>query len=115
MQPNLKTTHKIALPVGDGMQFMEPDEIIRCESDSNYTHIFLLNGKKITIAKTLKDVEENIEGNPFYRIHQSHLINMNHVSKYIKGDGAYVVMKDGTQIGISRNKKEAFLETFRRL
>ena len=115
IQPQQKLTNKIALPIGDAMQLTEPDEIIRCESDSNYTHIFLANGKKITLAKTLKEVEENISGNPFYRIHQSHLINMNHVSKYIKGDGAYVVMKDGTQIAISRNKKEAFMETFRKV
>lgn len=114
LQPQ-KLTHKIALPVGDAMQFMEPDDIIRCESDSNYTHIFLANGKKITMAKTLKEVEENINGSPFFRIHQSHLVNMNHISKYIKGDNAYVVMKDGSQIGISRNKKEAFLETFRKV
>jgi two-component system LytT family response regulator len=110
-----KLTAKIALPVGDSIQLIEPDEIIRCESDSNYTHIFLGNGKKITVAKTLKEVEENIAGSPFFRIHQSHLININHVAKFIKGDGAYVVMKDGTSITISRNKKEAFMETFRKI
>jgi two-component system, LytTR family, response regulator len=115
LQPAARLTNKIALPVSGGMEFMDPDDIIRCESDSNYTHIFLANGKKITLAKTLKEVEENIEGSPFYRIHQSHLINMNHICKYIKGDGAYVVMKDGTQIGISRNKKEPFMETFRKI
>jgi two-component system LytT family response regulator len=110
-----KLTDKIALPVGDSMQFMQPDEIIRCESDSNYTHIFLANGKKLTLAKTLKEVEENINGSPFFRIHQSHLVNINHISKYMKGENAYVVMKDGSQIGISRNKKEAFLESFRKV
>lgn len=115
LQPQQKLTDKIALPVGDAMQFMMPDEIIRCESDSNYTHIFLANGKKITMAKTLKEVEENINGSPFFRIHQSHLINMNHIGKYMKGDNAYVIMKDGTQISVSRNKKEAFLETFRKV
>jgi two-component system, LytTR family, response regulator len=116
LQPqNEKLTNKIAIPMADGMELLEPNEIIRCESDSNYTHIFLVSGKKITLAKTLKDVEENIEGSPFYRIHQSHLINMNHVAKFIKGDGAYVIMKDGTQIAISRNKKEAFMETFRKI
>jgi two-component system LytT family response regulator len=108
-------TNKIALPVNDGMQFFEPDEIVRCESDSNYTHIYLTSGKKITVAKTLKEVEENITGTPFYRIHQSHLINMNHVVKLIKGEGAYVIMKDGNNITISRNKKEAFMETFRKI
>ncbi len=115
LQPQQRLTDKIALPVGDAMQLMLPDEIIRCESDSNYTHVFLANGKKITMAKTLKEVEENINGSPFFRVHQSHLVNMNHISKYIKGDNAYVIMNDGTQISISRNKKEAFLETFRRV
>jgi two-component system, LytTR family, response regulator len=115
LQPQQRLTDKIALPVGDAMHLMLPDEIIRCESESNYTHIFLANGKKITMAKTLKEVEENINGSPFFRIHQSHLVNMNHISKYIKGDNAYVIMKDGTQISISRNKKDAFLEGFRRV
>lgn len=110
-----KHTHRIALPVGDAMQFMEPDEIIRCESDSNYTHIFLAGGRKITLAKTLKEVEDNIGGTPFFRIHQSYLVNMNHILKFIKGDNAYVVMKDGTKLGVSRNRKEAFLETFRKV
>ncbi|MBP6590242.1 MAG: response regulator transcription factor [Chitinophagaceae bacterium] len=106
---------RIALPVGDGMQFFHTDEILRCESDSNYTHISLTNGKKITIAKTLKEVEESLRGVDFYRIHQSHLVNMNHISKVVKGEGGYVVMKDGTTITISRNKKEAFLESFRKI
>jgi two-component system, LytTR family, response regulator len=114
LQPQ-KLTDKIALPVGDAMQFIQPDEIIRCESESNYTHIFLSNGKKITMAKTLKEVEENISGSPFFRVHQSHLVNMNHISRYMKGDNAYIIMKDGTQIGVSRNKKEAFLESFRKV
>ena len=106
---------RIALPVADGMQFFHTDEILRCESDSNYTHISLTNGKKITIAKTLKEVEESLRGVDFYRIHQSHLVNMNHISKVVKGEGGYVVMKDGTTITISRNKKEAFLESFRKI
>jgi two-component system LytT family response regulator len=114
LQPQ-KLTDKIALPVGDAMQFIQPDEIIRCESESNYTYIFLSNGKKITMAKTLKEVEENISGSPFFRVHQSHLVNMNHISRYMKGDNAYIIMKDGTQIGVSRNKKEAFLESFRKV
>jgi two-component system, LytTR family, response regulator len=114
IQPQ-KLTNKIALPIGEAFQFVEPNEIIRCESESNYTHIFLTNGKKITLAKTLKEVEENIQGSPFYRIHQSHLINMNHIVKFTKGDGAYVVMNDGTLVTVSRQKKEAFMETFKRL
>lgn len=109
------STSKIALPAGEAMYMVEPSEIIRCESDSNYTHIFLSNGKKITTAKTLKDVEENLKGLSFYRIHQSHLVNMHHISKVVKGDGGYVIMSDNSHITISRNKKEAFMESFRKL
>jgi two-component system, LytTR family, response regulator len=115
LQAPQKHTSKIALSVGDALQFMLPDEILRCESESNYTHIFLATGKKITVAKTLKEVEENFGGAPFFRVHQSHLININHVNKYMKGENAYVIMADGSSIAISRNKKEAFLETFRKV
>lgn len=110
-----KNRQKIALPVGNMLEFFDVDAIIRIESDSNYSHIFLSNQKKITLSKTLKDVEENIKGEPFFRVHQSHLINTNHVQKAVKGENAYVVMKDGTTITISRNRKEEFFELFRRI
>ncbi|MFZ1530487.1 MAG: LytTR family DNA-binding domain-containing protein [Ferruginibacter sp.] len=110
-----KSNNRIALPVGDGMQFFDMNEISRCESESNYTHIYLTNGKKHTIAKTLKDVEEALGGHDFFRVHQSHLVNMNHISKYVRGDSGYVVMNDGTNIALSRSRKEAFLETFKKL
>ena len=106
---------KVALPVGNMLEFFDVDEIIRVESDSNYSHIFLTNQKKITLSKTLKDVEENIKGAPFFRVHQSHLINTNLVDKAVKGENAYVVMKDGTTITISRNRKEEFFELFRKI
>jgi len=115
LQPAPASTSKIAVPAGEAMHMVEPSDIIRCESDSNYTHIFLSNGKKITTAKTLKDVEENLKGLSFYRIHQSHLVNMHHISKVVKGDGGYVIMSDNSHITISRNKKEAFMESFRKL
>ncbi|MFY8180195.1 MAG: LytR/AlgR family response regulator transcription factor [Flavobacterium sp.] len=110
-----KNRQKVALPVGNMLEFFDVDEIIRVESDSNYSHIFLANQKKITLSKTLKDVEENIKGEPFFRIHQSHLINTNHVEKAVKGENAYVMMRDGTTITVSRNRKEEFFELFRRI
>lgn len=110
-----KNRQKVALPVGNMLEFFDVNEIIRVESDSNYSHIFLANQKKITLSKTLKDVEENIKGEPFFRVHQSHLINTNHVEKAVKGENAYVVMKDGTTITVSRNRKEEFFELFRRI
>jgi two-component system, LytTR family, response regulator len=110
-----KNNKKIALPIGNMLEFFDVDEIIRVESDSNYSHIYLTNKKKITLSKTLKDVEENIKGEPFFRVHQSHLINTNHIDKAVKGENAYVVMKDGTTITVSRNRKEDFFELFRKI
>lgn len=110
-----KNKQKVALPIGNMLEFFDVDEIIRIESDSNYAHIFLANQKKITLSKTLKEVEENIKGEPFFRVHQSHLINTNQIVKAVKGENAYVVMKDGTTISISRNRKDDFFELFRRI
>jgi two-component system, LytTR family, response regulator len=112
-QPQL--SQRIALPVGDAMQLFAPDDIIRCESDSNYTYIFLAAGKKVLLAKTLKEIEETLRGLSFFRVHQSHLVNMNHISKVVKGEGSYLTMTDGASIPVSRNKKEAFMELLRRV
>jgi len=113
-QPGIQQ-QRIALQAGDALQLFETDDILHCESESNYTHIHLATGKKITLAKTLKEVEENLGGAPFYRIHQSHLININHISKVIKGEGAYVIMKNGSNIAISRTRKDNFLEMLRKI
>lgn len=112
LQPSAQ---RIALPADNGMQLVNPTDIVRCESDSNYTTIFLLSGKKIVTAKTLKDVEESLAGFSFFRIHQSHLINTAHVVQIIKGEGGSVIMQDGASLPLSRTKKEAFLEIFRKL
>lgn len=105
----------IALPVGDNMQFFKATDIIRCESDSNYTYIFIAGGKKVLLAKTLKEVEESLSGLGFFRIHQSHLVNMSHIAKFSKSEGSYVVMSDGSTLNVSRNRKEFFMEQFRKL
>lgn len=113
--PQATLPQRIALPIGDAMQLFAPDDIVRCESDSNYTYIFLAVGKKILLAKTLKEIEETLRGLSFFRVHQSHLVNINHVNKVVKGEGSYLTTSDGATIPISRNKKDAFLESLRRL
>lgn len=106
---------RIALPVENGIELVLPSEIVRCESDSNYTALYLRNGKKIVTAKTLKDVEENLTGFSFFRIHQSHLINTEHIIKVVKGEGGYVVMSDNTNLPVSKAKRESFMEIFRKI
>ena len=103
---------KIAVPTMEGLEFIETDNIIHCKSESNYTNIFLLSGKSILISKTLKEVEEMLSGSNFYRIHHSHIINLNHIKKYVRGDGGYVVLINDEVINVSRSRKEGLLKLF---
>ena len=96
---------KIALPTTQGLEYVDISEIIRCESDSNYTRIFKDGENATLICRTLKEVEEILEGANFARVHHSHLINLDHLKKHVRSDGGYVVMSDGSEIGISRSRK----------
>jgi two-component system, LytTR family, response regulator len=99
---------RIALPSGRGMDFVDANEIMYCNAESNYTHIMLTNNRKYTIAKTLKDVELMLEALNFFRVHQSYLINFGYLQRYLRDDGGYVVMSDGKQIPIAKRRKEEF-------
>ncbi|HBK71504.1 MAG TPA: DNA-binding response regulator [Flavobacteriaceae bacterium] len=107
-----KTEHskKIAIPTVDGLTFVKVVDIIRCQSDINYTHLFLVGNKKITVAKTLKHFDSLLEQYNFFRTHNSHLINLAFVEKYIKGKGGYILLSDGTHIEVAVRRKEAFLK-----
>jgi two-component system LytT family response regulator len=108
-----KAKSKLVLPSGEGYELVPYTDIIRCESDSNYTMVFLTNGKKIVLSKTLKEVEDTIQSEAFFRIHHSHYINTDHISKIYKTDGGYIVMTDGSKLNISRAKKEEFFNFFK--
>jgi len=105
---------KIALPTSEGLRFVKVEDIIRCESDNNYTNFFLKTREKILVTKTLKDYEETLSDSNFIRIHQSHLINLAYVERYIKGEGGSVVMSDGSEVEVSRRRKEIFLDKMAR-
>ncbi len=109
---NSREKLKVALPTRDGLQFVPVGDICRCEADSNYSEVFLINGKSILLAKTLKDLESLLEYAGFFRCHQSHIIRLEYVDKYIKKDGGYLVLEDGKTIPVSKRKKE---ECLRRL
>jgi len=101
---------KVGIPDGDGLVFINLAEIIRCDSDGNYTYFLLTNGKKIVASRTLGEYEQMFNDDNFFRVHRSHLINLEHVKKYIKGEGGYVVMTDNSQVEVSRRNKNDFLE-----
>lgn len=114
-KPEKPKTRRIALTASDHLIFVDTNDIIYCESDSNYTTFFLAKGDKVIVSKTLKDVEEILEGADFFRIHASFLINLKHVSKFTRGDGGYVVMTNNQHITVSRKKKDEFFEMFSKL
>ncbi|MCE7054952.1 LytTR family DNA-binding domain-containing protein [Algoriphagus sp. AGSA1] len=104
-----KEKAKIALPTLHGYLFVEIKEVIRCESDNTYTTFFLRDKRKILVSKTLKDVETMLEHHGFCRVHNSHLINLDYVTEYLKGEGGQVKLSDGSVVDVSRRRKEEFL------
>ncbi len=101
---------KIAIPTMEGFQLLTAESIISCQSEGNYTHLFLKDKRKITASRNLKEVEELLEDYAFIRIHHSHIVNINEVEKYIKGEGGYLMMSDGSTINVSKSRKELLLK-----
>lgn len=101
---------RIALPTIDGHELVNTSEICRCESVSNYTRLYFTKGERqLLICRTLKEIA-SLLGNDFIRVHQSHLVNRLQVKKVIKGDGGFLVMQDGTEIPVSRSRKQSILQ-----
>src|SRR6187200_2749263 len=108
---NIRTAPKpavqrIALTTGDGMIFVPTKDILYCQAESNYTSVVLVGGKKILVSKVLKDIDGALSGPDFFRIHNSYLINLNHIKKYVRGEGGYVVMDNDATISISRSRRQ---------
>src|SRR5207249_7216686 len=98
--------NKIAIPTMEGLQMIFVESILSCRADSNYTILILKNKQKLIASRTLKEIEEMLEDYSFARVHHSWLVNLNEVEKYIRGDGGYLLMSDGTSIDVSRSRKE---------
>jgi len=113
LMSNKNSFEKIALPTLDGIIFVKIKEILRCESDNNYTNIFLRDAKKIIVSKTLKEYDEMLTPFNFFRIHKSHLINLAFLARYKKGEGGSVEMEDGAELEVSRRRKEEFLNALK--
>ncbi len=104
---------KIALPTLDGFKLVPLESIIRCESEGNYTHVFLKKGERLLVSRQLKEMEDLLEGHSFLRVHHSHVVNLNEITQYVRGEGGWVVMSDNTSVNVSRSRKEALLNVFK--
>jgi two-component system LytT family response regulator len=100
---------KIALPQSDHIEFVAVNTIIRCQGDRNYTHFFLEDGRELLVSRTLKEYVELLNDQSFYRVHQSHLVNLNFVQKYSRRDGGILIFADGAKIPVARARKEELL------
>ncbi len=112
LKTNQKNLDKLALHDAQGIQLVRVKDILYCKSQNNYTEFHLVDQKPILVSRTLKEFDELLSQNNFFRVHQSYLINLNRITQYLKQDGGYVKMEDGTLITVSRRKKEELLKLF---
>ncbi len=110
LQQPKKNINKLAIPTHDGLYFFDISAIIYLEANSNYTTIFFTDNTKVTASKTLKELEEILPEDIFFRVHHSFIINLNFIKRYIKNDGAQVQMSNGVLLDVSRRKREAFIK-----
>jgi len=109
----VSAANKISLPTQDGYLFINPSDIIRCEASGSYSHFHMADGRKILVSMRLKECEEILPSGVFFRIHHSHIINLQCVNVYVRGRGGYVTMHDGSKVEVSVSKKEEFLESMK--
>lgn len=100
---------KLAIPTSEGMEYLNTKEILRVEADRSYSWFFLTDRRKILVSRNLKEYQELLSDRNFFRTHNSHLINLEHVKKYIRHEGGAVELIDGSQVPISRGKRDLFL------
>jgi two-component system LytT family response regulator len=109
---NLRTGHptRLVIPTSDGREYLNPDTIIRIEADRSYSWFYISDKRKILVSRHLKEFQDILTDRNFFRPHNSHLINLEYVKKFIRQDGGYIEMSDGSQVPVARNRKDLFLE-----
>jgi two-component system LytT family response regulator len=102
--------NKIAVPTNDGLEFVMISDIIRIESVSYYSKLFLVSGQVTLVTRLLKDFEELLAPYRFFRVHNSHLVNLRYIRKFSRSEGGQVVMENGDVVDVSRRRREDFLK-----
>lgn len=109
LQSMVKNINLIGITMSDGIEFADVSNIVRCEANGFYTWFYMNEGKNILATKNLKKFEEQLDPHQYFcRVHSSHLINMNYLKKYYKGE-SYILMQDGSKVPVSRTFKQNFL------
>ena len=105
----------LALSASDGISFVKMSDILRVEANGRYAKFYLLNKQTILVSKPLGDFEEILSANQFFRVHDSAIINLNHVKKYVRGDGGTVLLSDDTELDVARRRKDEFMRLIPKL
>jgi two-component system LytT family response regulator len=108
-----RTLKRIILPTADNLYLVSVEDIIRAEADSNYTVFWLTEGRKIMVSRTIKEYDEMLSGSGMIRVHQSHLVNVPFIDRFVKRDGGYLKLKDGTTVPVSLNLKKKVLQSIK--
>ncbi len=103
---NNDRNQRAAFPGRNGYEFIELDNIIYAKAEGAYTHVTLRDKRKLVISKTLSDIEEMLPSSPFQRVHHSTLVNLAHVTHFLKSDGGYLIMDNGEKLIVSKSKKD---------
>jgi len=112
---NIHQIKKIVLRTAESIHLVNVKEITRCESDVNYTRFFLANGEKLLVSKTLKEFCSILEPVGFFRPHQSHLINLDHIIRFDKAEGGHLVMADESIVPVSTRNREELFRVFEKM
>jgi two-component system LytT family response regulator len=100
---------RLAVPSFDGVDFFDAKDIIFCKAEGSYTTVYLIGGIQKVVSRNLKDFENVLSDSGFCRVHHSYLVNLQHVQRYVRGEGGYVMLTEDHHVDVSRRKKEEFL------
>ncbi|MEM9547981.1 MAG: LytTR family DNA-binding domain-containing protein [Bacteroidota bacterium] len=104
---------KLVLPTMEGLEIVKMSDIVYCEADDNFTHFHFTDGRKLMICRSLKFYESALDNFGFYRIHRSFIINLDHITRYVKGKGGAVIMENGKEIQVANPKKSELIQRLR--
>jgi two-component system LytT family response regulator len=109
MQSGIDQQRKIALPSAEGLLFIDEADIVHCEASGRYTILYLMNGKKLTVTRTLKEIEALLNPRQFFRVHHSHVVNLKRIVKYHRRHGGVAELSDGSLVDVSSSRKDVLL------
>jgi len=115
LAPESKKNKKIVLKTSDNIYLINTNDIIQCEADSSYTVVETIEDEKIIVSRVLKEYDELLSGFGFFRVHRSHLVNLQHIKRFEKQEGGYVVMTNNKKIPVSSRSRERLLELFEKI